>query len=323
MAALAAQFSAASAPPTANRATAAGTIPPEFYYALFRAGLPANPDTLHQTTLSSVKAVWEQGIAQGVIPSTLAGGIGGALQAFQTLSANKALTAPPSLGLSTMKDLLNLSLPNNPTAQQQFASLYTQYQEDLPSFWAAAQKTFGAATAQRLQLDGQLGYLTLNNASLIAKLHQTESQKPIAATVDLAMRGYHRAAKWLPLLMSSIPSEIPGANPDEQRANYAELLATHVRLAYPTAVMAEMVGSGAVTLKTPGVAASVSQFLTDNQGKFEIGTEPVEGYVARNQLTAKVAAPVVTEVKRLQRVYQITPNDQALTVLLQNNLDSA
>jgi peptidoglycan hydrolase-like protein with peptidoglycan-binding domain len=321
MAALAAQFS--NTPAAAGQA-AANAIAPAFFYALFRAGLPVDPDSLYLVKLSTVKAVWQNAIAQGVIPSALAPGIDAAARAFQSLSAAKALTALPPVGISTRKELLQLSLPNDLPRQQIFANLYTQYQDDLPSFWTALQKSLGAAATQRLQLDGQLGYLTLNNAALIAQLHQAQGRQPLAAAIDLAKRGYHRADKWLSLLTTAIPAEIAGASLDEQRTNYAELLARHVRLAFPTAVVAEMVSSGAVPMKAGAtIAPGVSQFLTDNQGKFEIGAEPVDAYLSRSGLAGTVPAPVVAEVKRLQRVYQITPNDQAFTVLLQNNLDSA
>ena len=56
---------------------------------------------------------------------------------------------------------------------------------------------------------------------------------------DLAARGYYTPAKWAPLIGSSIPPGIPGADADEQAANYAQLLAAQVRIAFPTAVMAD------------------------------------------------------------------------------------
>ena len=79
MGALADQFSQASA--------AAGlggdAVPPEFYYALFRAGLPADPATLYRVDLASVGSVWQQAIDQGVIPAQLAGRLGAALELFE------------------------------------------------------------------------------------------------------------------------------------------------------------------------------------------------------------------------------------------------
>ena len=60
LAALADQFGA--------RAREAGAeIAPAFFYALFRAGLPANEGTLYQTDAKSAESVWHQARAQGVL----------------------------------------------------------------------------------------------------------------------------------------------------------------------------------------------------------------------------------------------------------------
>ncbi len=330
MAALADQFSQAAvaipAPAsntTAPTAPATASIKPEFYYALFRAGLPANAETLYQASSKAVQLTLQQAIDQGVIPASMAAEVPGAVQTFQAFGAAQALTAKPIIGVSPLKDLLQVSLGDDATKQQQFAQLYTQYRDDLPTFWANVQTAFGPDSAKKLQLDGQLGLLTLNNAPLIGKLHAAEQQSPLTSTLDLAGRGYYQAAKWQPLVTGAVPPQVAGATPAEQAANYAELLAAQVRLAFPTAVLADMVTRGAVPVQGTGdVAKGVSTFLTANQGKFEIGIEPVEGYLERTALTG-TPAPVLQQIKRLQRVYQITPDDQTMTALLQNGLDSA
>jgi Putative peptidoglycan binding domain len=234
LAALADQFSKSQA--TATKGTAADGIKPEFYYALFRAGLPANAETLYLADPQAAGAVWKQAIAQGVIPQALANEIPAAIQAFQALSAARALDAKHPVGLSTLKELLQLTLGEDTQRQQQFADLYVRYQNDLPAFWSHMEQSFGPEATKRLQLDGQLGYLTLNNAPLIERLHNAEQQTPLTSTLDLAQRVYYQAAKWEPLLDGAIPAHILGSTPDEQRANYAELLAAQVRLAFPTAV---------------------------------------------------------------------------------------
>src|SRR5207248_536077 len=109
-----------------------------------------------------------------------------------------------------------------------------------------------------LQLDGQLGFLTLNNAPLIGRLHNAEGQNPLSSTLDLAQRGYYRTERWDSLLDGAIPVQIAGSTPDEKRANYANLLATRVRLSFPTTVAAEMVHSGELPLVAdPGVRDGV------------------------------------------------------------------
>ena len=286
------------------------------------AGLPASPDTLFQADPGTVQAIWQQAAAQGVIPQALADGVPAAVQSFQVLSAARVLTAAPAAGISTLAEMLQPTLPEA-IQQRQFAQLYAEHQGDWASFWPEAERLFGAATTAKLQLTGQLYALTVNNQPLVSALMTAESGAPLASTQDLAARGYYTACKWAPLIGSSIPPGVPGADADQQASNYAQLLAAQVRIAFPTAVLADQVARG--TLPVTGnarAATEVAGFLTTNQGQFEIGAEPVEAYLARTGLTGTPAA-VVAEVKRLQRAYQLTPDDASLGVLLRHNLDSA
>ena len=63
-------------------------------------------------------------------------------------------------------------------------------------------------------------------------------------------------------------------------------------------------------------------FFSEHNGRFSLGAEPVDRYLAHN-LSAAYPPSVIAEVKRLQRVYQITPNDHAFAALLRHGLDSA
>ena len=120
---------AAPTAPAAPAAPAGAVIPPEFYYALFRAGLPANADLLYRASPQSVQAVWQQAIAGGVIPASLQAEIPAALATYQTLSATNALSAKSLIGVSALKDMLQVSL-TDPKQQQQFAQLFVQHQGD-------------------------------------------------------------------------------------------------------------------------------------------------------------------------------------------------
>ena len=299
-------------------------IHPAFYYALFRAGLPADQDTLYQADVQTVGSIWKQALEQGVIPRSLAEELPRAEQSFARLSAARALDAKALTGTSSLKEMLNLALGDDAQRQRQFSDIYTRERGDTAKFWESVRQSFGDETANRLQLDGQLGYLTLNNAPLIGRLHETEGHAPLSSTLDLARRGYYRADKWSELADGAVPEQIPGETPEEKRANYAELLAAQVRLSFPTAVVADMVSSGELPLTdVVDVRDGVHTFLSEHQGKFEIGMQPIEQYVARNNLGDQIAESVKDQIKRLQRVYQITATDQAMTVLLKNNLDSA
>ncbi|HEV2451110.1 MAG TPA: neuraminidase-like domain-containing protein [Streptosporangiaceae bacterium] len=298
------------------------SLRPEFYYALMRAGLPASTDSLFRVSPATVEAIWSQAAAHGIIPAGLAQEVPSAVQSFQAISAAHALIAPPPMGISTLQEMVAPALAAE-SQRQQFAQLYTQYQGNWSKFWPAVDQRFGTATRQQLQLMGQLYYLTINNQPLVSALTAAEPAGALSSPQDLAALGYYDPAKWEPLVGGNVPPQIPGATPAEQAGNYAKLLAAQVRLAFPTAVLADQVRRGLLPLTGDSdTAGLVAGFLAEHQGEFEIGVEPVEAYLARTGL-ASPPAPVVTQVKRLQRAYQLTPDDTSLPVLLSHNLDSA
>jgi len=333
LAALADQFSQVTTPApalgTGANQSQAGTVPtvslqPAFYYALFRVGLPANADGLFRASPATAQAIWQQAIAQGVIPNNLASDVPGAVQTFLALSAAHSLTAPPPVGVSTMQAMLQPVLPE--TAQQErFAQLYAQHQGDWARFWPAVEQALGTEPAQQLQQMGQLYYLTVNNQPLVAAVLAAEGTNLLASSnglASLASRGYYQPAKWAPMIKGAIPPGIPGVDASEQASNYAELLAAQVRVAFPTAVVADQVSRGILPIPgPPRTGPDVASFLT-NHADFEIGVEPVEGYLSR---TGVIDAPenVIPQIKRIQRVYQLTPDDTSMAVLLRHNLDSA
>jgi hypothetical protein len=321
LAALADQFSQHRTEPV-DGSDAVG-IPPAFYYALFRAGLPANPDMLYQADVESIGRIWKQAIEQGVIPQRIGQEIGGAIKTFQKLSAQKLLAGPAVFGVSSLIDMLTSSGLDS-THQQQFAALYASHRADLSAFWNEVTTIFGAEVSNRLQVDGKLGFLTINNAPLMSAIHTIAGANGLSDPLELAQKGYHRAEQWSKLLTADIqiPDEIPGETAPAKRANYAAYLAAQVRLSYPTAAIAEMVKSGELPLidAADGVSDQVHAFLTEHHGKFEIGVQPIQQYIASSKLT--VANDTVTQIRRLQRVYQITPTDDAMIGLLKAHTEA-
>ena len=302
-------------PPTTTPANV--SLQKEFYYSLFRAGLPADADSLFRTPSQSVRAIWQQAITQGVIPQSLSSQVPAAVQTYQAIASVNLLAATPSIGISTLGTMLTVSKLSAPQ-QATFSQLCAQYGNDSTTFWSAVSNAFGATVTKQLQLDGQLFYLTLNNAPLITALYAAETN--LTSPLDLVTRGYYEAATWTPLVVgTAIPAQIPGQNAE----NYAGFLAAQVRLSFPTAVAGDQVKKGVFPITdAPAVATAVSQFLTTNYSQFFIGAEPVEAFIARNKI-AGVSQGVVAQVKRLQRAYQLSADDQSMSALLRHNLDSA
>lgn len=316
LAALADQFGARTGADGADE-----RIEAPFFYALFRAGLPANEAALYRTDPKTVEGIWNQALQQGVIPSALADRLPAAVRQFQDVAARQLLTGPALVGASSFQELLATSLDGE-DQRRQFAELYTLHGNDPARLWEEVRGAFGEATANRLQLDGQLAYLTINNAPLIGKLHAAAGRDGLRDVSQLVEKGLYRAPEWQRHLGSDpVPSEIPGKDATEKRARYADLLAAQVRLSFPTAVVAQMVKGGETPVASEDVGERVHTFLTQHAGQFEIGMQPFGQYVARNNL--QVDAEVAQEVTRIQRVYQITPSDEAMNGLLQSGIDSA
>ena len=104
LAALADQFSQIR-----GRDREADGIPSPLYYALFRAGLPANADALYQFDRHTVQRVWKEALAQGVIPKKLEEEIPRATAAFADLSADKLLVAAAPDAVSSLQELLEVA----------------------------------------------------------------------------------------------------------------------------------------------------------------------------------------------------------------------
>ncbi len=182
---------------------AKNAIRPELYYALLRAGLPADITALSRTDSGSVMRIWQQAIQQGVIPTALADELNTALVAYQDIRAALAPQWRAFDGSSSLSDLLQVSIPDAAT-QSSFAAFYASYDGASGDFWAAVAKSF-PTLAVRLQLDAQLSHLTLNNAPLIQNLHTVEDKEGTLGTaLDLVSRGYYVPHKWTPLLGSTI-----------------------------------------------------------------------------------------------------------------------
>jgi len=283
-----------------------------FLYALFRAGVATDESTLYRTDVSSAAELWAKAIEQGVIPANLKDKVAAAKAALLAKVQERSLADPAG---SPLNDLLALSFPNA-AERQRFAKIRAESGADPKKFWAAVDAAF-PAQKDRLKLNGQLGYLTLNNAALVGKLHAAAGAGGLRSALALAHAEYFRPEQWLPLIGADpVPVQIPGANDIEKRANYAAALATEVRLSFPTASVAQMIRAN------PAVesAGKVAAFLL-SKPDFEIGRQSIEQYLAKNR--QQVDSVVLQQVKRIQRIYQITPSDAAMNELLAAKLDSA
>jgi hypothetical protein len=304
----------------AHRIGKAARLQPALLYALFRAGVEADIDRVFAQTTSFVKEVWEQAIRLNVIPAELCKCVDQGLERFAVEGPGRVLTSPHHPGLSPLGELLAVSLEKD-AQRLRFAELLQHHRGDGEALWTQVRLEFGAATTDRLQLDARLANLTLNNAPLMRRLHDKVSP---GSTLDLVRLGFDRPEEWKALLTTDmpIPSRGDATASAEDVTRYANHLASHLRLAHPTAVVAERVLRNHIRLSDDeGVRGSVHAFLSEHQDRFDFGRQSIATFVRQEGL--QIHEGTLHHLGRLQRVYQITPSDEAMDTLLVHGLDSA
>lgn len=337
MAALADDFSEKSKAKAVGKGKgAAPAIPADLYYALFRAGVPTGIDRIYQTNARQVEAIWNKAIEQNIISDTHKKSIPQYLKQFKTVSAKHILKEAKTIGVSSMNEMLSSTLKKE-SDKEAFVEMYYHREDGGKDFWQQLKDLpqFGPEISAQLQLDGKLGFLTINNAPLITKLRDDKliTNDP----VELVRKGLYESESWDKLLANGIeiPADIPGDGA-EKRRNYASLMATQLKLSYPTMVLGERINSDELKLKLTveklkgkegAIKDSVYKFLHDYQAEFTIGKQPFEQFLKDKKIRLdgddQINKEAIAQLKRMQRVYQVSPSDEAMKVLLDNDFDSA
>lgn len=307
----------------------------EYYYAAFRAGLPleeGQENLLHRAEITGLIAAWKQAASDKIISPEL--GKGDALKAaaerFQSKAQALALAYKAAGSTSTMDDLLKLSLPNE-ADRRRFIDLYSKWQGAAEAFWAfLLTNGFTDVQVKALQLDAQLGNLTLNNAPVMLKMKL--AVVPLDDLVRLALAGYFDAnsVKWATLFPDAeIAVAFEEGSVAVRRSRYIQVMADQIHKSYPTAVITALVTNDVLPVaaaEKTAVVAHLTKIATQHIGKtgdaakpFEFGTKLLkntEGYAA-------LAPTTQAELKKLERTFQLTPDDTAMQGLLKNGLHSA
>ena len=291
----------------ASKLAAETQIPAAHYYALMRTGLPGEPAALHRLPDSSVEHGLKLAIDRGVIGDPGSGdeSIERTLKLYREQSAAALRSYAPAAAVSSLGDMLAVSLDGDRATS--FLSAYHASTDRPDELWSQlAERGFDSAQIARLQTDGKLGYLTRQNAPLVARLRD---KAKVETAEDLVRAGLYRAEAWQPLIGDATPPQLTAES-------YAAGLAAQVNLSFPTLVVAEMVRRGEVPV---GGGEEVSAFLRDSDGKHAIGVEPV----ARWDGYTKLSDQAQTGAKLVERLYQLTPSNAAMVALHELGLHSA
>ena len=307
-------------------------------YAMLRVGLPAKPDELSSVDPAVVSAALTKATQAGIVSLTPQQ-VKASTAAFREFATATRLAgvAPGTLSSTgAMLSTAGLSV----SQQRTFDEIYAANASDTGRLWQEVARA--GLPAETLALTGKLGYLTLNNATLVTKLRERVATAGGLAEVMVG-DGLYQAGAWQDRLRAEargdeaalaalIPPAYQGDTTADRLDLYAEDLARKVRLAYPTEVVTHMIGTDELRLGADHDALKepVGTVLTRASTLgFRLGTTPVGAFVRNNsdELFAgmdRAAAGAATEsMKTVARLYQITPGNEQLKVLLLEGFTSA
>ena len=320
-------------------------LPQEALYGLLRAGLPSDKLLLAQVEPDVVEMAMTKVRDAGIVDLT-ADQIGEVKQQF-TIFANKVRLAMPAPGSrSTYGELLKSSgLPQE--AQDKFAPIYLKHRGDGAKLWEEAGKAgLDGVQIGKLQLQGKLAFLAGNSEAMTTRLLNGGLKDP----AELAAQDYHRADTWAAdvfdqagvpqdrranltdadrkKLEAVIPAAFAGEKAEARLEAYADDMARKVRLSYPTQVLGRLIETDDKFKLPTDHAATVTLLKGATAQGFRMGETPVASFLkshagVQGGMNDPEFQAAGQQMKVLQRVYQITPSNEAMPVLLQLGMTSA
>lgn len=308
-------------------------------YGLSRVGLPTSVTELAKLDGATVEAALTKAVKHGIIDMDQAA-MKAEREKFTEFAVDHQLGSKVGGALSNAKDMLQVSGLSNAKIKA-FREVLKTTAGNAEELWSALEaKGFSGAEIGKLQVQGKLAFLTFNNAKLSSSL---QASLGTAGVEGLVPMGLYTDEAWEAQLNNMVaagtavkelvPPMIPGKDDAERVKNYARELGRKVRISYPTQVAVQRVKQGELRFGTDH--DDVKQPFLDLLGRaekhgFEIGRTAIGPFLKKHEanLFTTSAERAVKEkaldaVKRFNRLYQITPNDDALKVLLENGVKSA
>lgn len=322
--ALAATAVKLTTPQAATSATATALppevgLPTDVLYGALRAGLPSDKTKLAQVSPQAFKQGLEKARSVGIVEMSDTQ-MTQAVTAFEAFRLDTRLSFKTPGSVATYADILKQS---SLTADQQksFAEVYFNHQGDASKLWeSAAAKPELKEVIPVLQKQGKLAYLTNNNPEVMSNMQAMVGDNIGQSLVDLKLynkevwKGFFNP---VPVGQSSVVE------------SEAEDMARKVRISYPTEVTWNMIRTGEMDVSAFGSTSAIALFLKNAIAKgYKLGIMPVDKFVNENPdvwngIEESKKHTTQEAIKTLHRVYQITPSNDAMKILLAQGLFSS
>lgn len=326
-------------------------LSPAFLYALFRTGLPSDKQLFGQLSVKTVEDALTIALNAGIVWQAE---IEWDLKAFEIFIGLTRRNARSIVGLSSFAAFVGYrGDPDVPEAErltadekQAFEHLYFSLGWIGANLWVkVAELGISPVKIDGLRLQGKLAYLTQDNAILTHYLQASIGTLGNLAT--LVSKGLYLSASWELLIRNIandkninlallIPPLYVGETIDNRLNAYATDLAEKVRFTFPTSIIMTYILKG----NDPGglnlgadhktLQPLVCGFLEKAEPLgFKFGHMHVDAFIAQNKpvlfegIATAFHSSIIEIIKKIHRLYQITPNDQAFLALYKLGFASA
>jgi hypothetical protein len=169
----------------------------------------------------------------------------------------------------------------------------------------------------RLLLAQQLSVITAGHEPLVKQLARRDG---VSAESLLEID----RDEWLQIVTKTgVPDFVEGASAEARTKAYADMVQGALNAAFPTKRLAILAKNNALSIGSSRVARGVTTFL-NTTAKFDVATSRVDDFDKDiSAVAGEHAVEVKAELKKVQRVFQVSPTPEAMTTLLENKLHSA
>lgn len=327
-------------------------LAPEVLFAFLRQGQPsilsatllddiANPDLMAQlqdkilSFISLLPAQTQQDLLNKavddlLVPLSVRADMIETLQTLNKIKAAYAGNVTIGGGKGTVGDLLKLT-PAASANRDTFITALNDFVGSMKDFWnkVESDKIFTPDVLAQVKLSFEVGSLTRNHVPLVGALVTQFNSGAMKFKRDLARKSVD---DWIALFNSKgadgqpigVPANTDGETDAERYQNFANTLVRQIAGAYPTTAFATNLGHASAN----SIMASHADILIflNNNPSFQLDRYRIDHYVAQNKdALSGIKNPdaMVAELKLVQRVFKLTPNFSATSLLLQKKLTSA
>lgn len=294
----------------------------ELLYGIGRQNISLSLSALFQKKERELLGAIEKSVRSGIIQKPSEKDVSNLLNIIHKISVSSVLTEKSKTYNYSLGDILSFALPSD-ELRAIYAESIRNFTGEPAKFWTDHLPSLPAfknkpELIDSLQLTMQLSAITGNHMPLVEVLQTKQKISSAKALVNLS------TGEWKEILnKSGIPEGIPGSSPDEKTNNYIFNIRNILNAAFPTVKIAGMIKNQEFPISEPDIYKNMLAFL-DSGTSFDFATSKVSDFEKElREFSGNHFDTLNKEMKKIQRVFAVSADPEAMKVLMDAGLHSA